>query len=72
MYHPTIIIIPQAKLLSMPPKKRRSRSDGASELDEVKTDGGESIVEFLSQAPEPPSRIMLDNAVSLLKVLCSH
>ncbi|XP_039247577.2 3'-5' RNA helicase YTHDC2-like [Styela clava] len=59
----------QAKLLSVPPKRRRSRSDGSSEFDDLKQEQADSIADFLSKAPEAPSRIMLANAVDLLKTI---
>lgn len=61
-------IYSQAKLLSIPPKKRKSKGDNTNESGEARVDKSESIAEFLSNAPETPSKLMIDNAVNLLKV----
>lgn len=59
----------QAKLLSIPPKKRRSKGDTTNESGETRVENSESIAEFLSNAPETPSKLMIDNAVNLLKTI---
>lgn len=60
-----LCILSQAKLLSIPPKKRKSKGDTTNESG---VENSESIAEFLSNAPETPSKLMIDNAVNLLKV----